>query len=282
MKILSELQYCFSQKRRKKPVSGYVRLILCLSNSRGEALPRVVSLLFIFLISLFVTIGCFTNKIPIDTIYYKNHGEGKNNLFVFLHGRGGSARDFEDNGFVQETRKEDLPVDIVSVEAQLGYYLNQSIVKRLKKDVIGPARAAGYEHVWIVGVSMGGLGALLYARAYPEDIDGLLLIAPYLGDPPVIKEISDSGGVMKWHPLEIDETDWQRELWKWLQSYTSKPKNTSGLYLAYGLDDKFYTSDNLLAEVLPGSHVFTVKGGHDWPTWRYLWSEFISAAGKEF
>lgn len=226
-----------------------------------------------------MTPGCFTSKVPIDTIYYKNHGEGKNHLFVFLHGRGGSAKDFEDNGFVQEIRKEGLPVDMVSVEAPLGYYANQSIVNRLKEDVIGPAKAGGYEHIWIVGVSMGGLGALLYTRAYPEDVDGLLLLSPYLGDPPLITEISGSGGMLKWHPMEIEKTDWQRELWKWLQTYTSVPQNVSRFYLAYGMDDKFYPSNRLLAEALPGSHVFTVKGGHDWLTWRYLWSEFLTEAG---
>src|SRR3989304_2971071 len=164
MKILSALRYYCSQMRRKKPVSGYVRRILCLSNSQCEALPLVVALLFIFISSLFVTTGCFTNKVPIDTIYYRNHVERKNHLFVFLHGRGGSARDFEDNGFVQEIKKEGLPVDMVSVEAPLGYYANQSIVVRLKEDVIGPAKTGGYEHIWLVGVSMGGLGAMLYTR----------------------------------------------------------------------------------------------------------------------
>ena len=241
----------------------------------------VVALLFIFLSSLFVTPGCFTYKVPIDTIYYRNHVERKNHLVIFLHGRGGSARDFEDNGFVQEIRKEGLPVDMVSVEAPLGYYANQSIVVRLKEDVIGPAKTGGYEHIWLVGVSMGGLGAMLYTRAYPEDVDGLLLLSPYLGDLPVINEISGSGGMLKWHPQEIDETDWQRGLWRWLQTYTSRPQNVSRFYLAYGMDDKFSPSNSLLAEVLPGNNVFTVKGGHDWPTWRYLWSEFIIKAGME-
>ena len=265
--------------RRKKPVSGYVRRIPCLSSRQGEARLLVVALLFIFLSSLFVTPGCFTNKVPIDTIYYRNHGEGIKHLFVFLHGRGGSARDFEDNGFVQAVKKEGLSIDIVSVEAPMGYYANQSIVTRLKEDVIGPAKAGGYDQVWLVGVSMGGLGALFYTMSYPDDIDGLLLLSPYLGDPPVIKEISASGGMHKWHPQEIDETDWQRKLWTWLQTYTARPQNVSRFYLAYGMDDTFYPSNSLLAEVLPGSHVYTVKGGHDWPTWSYLWSEFITNGG---
>lgn len=236
----------------------------------------------IFLSSLFIIPGCYTDKVlkvPIETIYYKHHGEEKNYLLVFLHGRGGSARDFEDNGFIREIRKEGLPVDMVAVEAHMGYYTNRSIVIRLKEDVIGPAKAEGYEHIYLVGVSMGGLGALLYTRAYPEDVDGLLLLSPYLGDPPVIKEISESGGMLKWHPLEIDKTDWQRDLWRWLQTYTSNPQNIYRFYLAYGMDDRFYPSNSLLAEVLPGKQVFTVKGGHDWSAWRELWSEFIKKTG---
>jgi len=235
-------------------------------------------LLYLFLSSLLVTTGCYTNKVPIKTIYYKHQGEGKNYLLVFLHGRGGSARDFGENGFIQEIRKKGLLVDMVSVEAHMGYYGDRSIVIRLKEDVIDPAKAEGYEHIWLVGVSMGGFGALLYTMAYPEDVDGMLLLSPYLGDPPVIKEISESGGVLKWNPKEIDKTDWQRELWRWLQTYTSKPQNISKLYLAYGLDDMFYPANSLLAEVLPGKYVLTVKGSHNWSTWMALWSEFIKKA----
>ncbi len=247
------------------------------------SLPLAAAVLIICLSAPFAATGCYTSKGPLGAIYYNNQVDRKNHLFVFLHGRGGSARDFEDNGFVQEIRKEGLPFDMVAVEASLGYYANQSIVDRLKEDVIGPAKAGGYEHIWLVGVSMGGLGALFYTMAYPEDIDGLLLLSPYLGDAPVIKDISDSGGLLKWHPgepVEIDQADWQKILWKWLQSYTSKQKNIAGFYLAYGIDDKFFHANNLLAEVLPGSHVFTVKGGHEWSVWKALWSEFIKNALK--
>ena len=33
--------------------------------------------------------------------------------------------------------------------------------------------------------------------------------------------------------------------------------------------------DGMLAEVLPMEQVFTVEGGHDWPTWRGLWEEIL-------
>ena len=33
----------------------------------------------------------------------------------------------------------------------------------------------------------------------------------------------------------------------------------------------------LLAAILPGERVFVDAGKHDWPTWRRLWGQFLSA-----
>lgn len=110
------------------------------------------------LLSILLLPGCermLPAKIPIDTIYYKDSGRKNRCLLVLLPGREGSAKIFKEEGFIREVRKEGLRVDMVAVEAHLGYYANRSIVTRLKEDVIEPAKSAGYEQIWLAGISMG-------------------------------------------------------------------------------------------------------------------------------
>ena len=69
--------------------------------------------------------------------------------------------------------------------------------------------------------------------------------------------------------VPIDE----ESFWGWLQAHGGKP--APALYLGYGVDDRFATSDVLLGAVLPPAHVFTVPGGHDWPVWETLWKAIL-------
>ena len=57
-----------------------------------------------------------------------------------------------------------------------------TFLERLATDVIAPAKARGYDEIWMMGPSMGGFGSLFYARAHTTDITGVLSIAPFLGD----------------------------------------------------------------------------------------------------
>jgi len=44
-------------------------------------------------------------------------------------------------------------------------------------------------------ISLGGLGALLYTMEYPQDVQRLMLLAPYVGQTDLVNEIADAGGV---------------------------------------------------------------------------------------
>ena len=46
----------------------------------------------------------------------------------------------------------------------------------------------------------------------------------------------------------------------------------------YGTDDAFAGANALLADALPQGRVFKQKGGHDWPVWKRLWSDFLERA----
>lgn len=61
-------------------------------------------------------------------------------------------------------------------------------------------RRPGHDHVWVLGVSMGGLGALHYTQQHPDRVDGVIALAPYLGRRRLVAEIRDAGGLARWTP----------------------------------------------------------------------------------
>lgn len=209
-------------------------------------------------------------------------------LLVLLPGARSSIDEFEREGFIDMVRQRGLAVDLMRADAHLGYYdASLAVVQRLREDVIAPARARGYRSIWITGISLGGLGGVLYAQAHPTDLAGLVLIAPYLGERATATEIDNAGGLARWQAPTgpfIAPRDMPREardptLWRWLQSAAatqSMPTARPPLYLAYGRDDRFAFNHRLLAAALPASQVATTAGGHDWPEWKRLWQSLLS------
>ena len=62
-----------------------------------------------------------------------------------------------------------------------------------------PHGPCGYGEIWLVGVSMGGLGAFFHERAYPAQVTGLILLAPFVGDDrKLLAEIDAAGGAVAW------------------------------------------------------------------------------------
>lgn len=194
-------------------------------------------------------------------------------LFILLPGIQDRHVDFEAAGFVTSAREQMVAADLLAVDAHIGYYARQTILERLHEDVVKPARAAhGYKRIWLVGTSLGGLGAALYANRYEEYVDGILLLAPFLGEAAMIREIEKAGGPMRWRPRT---NDFRAELWRWLAQYFEEPNRKPNLFLGFGDRDRFSYAHGFLAEALSRDQVLTVPGSHDWPTWRRLWREFL-------
>ena len=203
-------------------------------------------------------------------------------LAVFLPGMGDSAEDFDREGFVAEMKRREPSVDMVAANATLGYYARGTFIERLTTDVIEPARARGYEQLWLIGNSMGGLGTLYYARTHAADVTGVLALAPYLGERELIDEIHSQGGLARWQgPPRVDamnQDNYQRELWRWLQAVTRGQEPGPNIYLGYGRDDRLARQDALLAAVLPADHTYLVEGAHDWTTWKILFGKFLESS----
>ncbi len=223
--------------------------------------------------------GCsFFAKGPLDTVTYKSNPENEHhNLIVFIRGLYGNHKTFEKEGFVAMVREKGLPYDMAAPNAHLAYYLERNLDRRLEEDVIDPARAAGYTHIWLVGVSMGGLGSILYLLNNPEDsgITGIVLLAPFLGEREILQEIIQAGGVRKWEPGEYDDRDWQRLLWHWLKKYEQLQDRLPPIYLGYGDDDSYAMGQGLLATILPRDHVIVIEGTHSVATIKELWARML-------
>ena len=183
-----------------------------------------------------------------------------------------ALEDFAREGFVRAARERELPVDLVFVELKLQHLTDRTILRRLRHEIVLPARALGCRSVWLGGISLGGFVALAYAERYPQEIDGLCLFAPYLGNHIVVGEIERANGVDGWTPGELAEDDDERRIWSFIKQQRSRP---SQLHLGFGSDDRFAQSHRLMAAALAPQNVDVVPGGHEWPAWRRLWENFL-------
>ena len=197
-------------------------------------------------------------------------------LIVMLPGAYDTPADFVTHGFVETLRARHIAADMLMVDTHVAYYTSASVVERLQQDVVLPARMRGYRHVWLVGISLGGYGSLLYSKQYGEQIAGLFLMAPFLGNRSLIAEVRKTG-LTEWDAGEGVEIDDERKLWSWLQGYAGMFVPRPPLYLGYGSSDRFTGSNRLIEAVLPPDRIFTTDGGHEWPVWRVLWEAFLDS-----
>jgi pimeloyl-ACP methyl ester carboxylesterase len=231
---------------------------------------------FLCLAALVLFAGCVRPRpatIPLRVVSYPGSGQPRT-LVVLLPGRRDSPEDFGRERFPEIAAHAGAQVDMIAVDAHPAYYYNHTIVDRLREDVIAPARRR-YDRVWLVGISIGGTGTLLYAGQHPEDVNGLVVFAPYLGEDEVIREVAAAGGIRRWQPPTLAPDDFQRRLWAWLKGYGEGAEGRLPLYMGWGRSDGFARANGMAAEALPPDHVFTAPGGHGWKAWRALWEQFV-------
>lgn len=202
-------------------------------------------------------------------------------LIVLLPGAYDVPEDFVSQGFVKAVRDRKIAADIVMADTHLGYYSNDLIIERLHNDIMLPAQQRNYSEIWLAGISLGGYGSLAYAKNFGENITGMFLMAPFLGNRSLHAEISQAGGMAKWNPGEVQPGDYDRRLWAWLKGYADSEVAANPayprLYVGYGLEDRFAGSNRLLAAMLPESQVSTAEGGHEWRPWQNLWAGFLDS-----
>ena len=203
-------------------------------------------------------------------------------LIVLLPGAYDAPADFVREGFVQAARTRRVAADLLLLDAHVGYYTAQQIVERLHDEVVQPARAQGYRRIWLVGISMGGYGALLFARTHGALVDGVFTMAAFLGRRDLPAHIAAGGGLAAWNGELPGADAHDLALWRWLQGYRDDPHGRAPgrppLWMGWGEDDRFVMSNRLVGALLPPARVLSTDGGHQWAPWQRLWARFLDHA----
>ena len=235
---------------------------------------------FIMILTILMTASCFVPRkaeIPMPSQFYDSADEDKQTLVVFLPGRGDNIGAYERGGFIDTLRESRRPLDSVVVDAHLGYYIARSLAERVYEDVLLPYRERGYKRFILVGISMGGVGALRLRSDHGELIAGTVLLAPFLGGEDVLNDIKAEDDLHAWRAQLGDEPAPEEQIWTWIEPMIDPDsQQIPSTVLAYGQDDKFRPAGELFGEMLPESHIFTRVGGHKWNTWGPLWSEITN------
>jgi alpha-beta hydrolase superfamily lysophospholipase len=187
-------------------------------------------------------------------------------LLVMLHGAYFGVDDFAEHGFVAGLHCHAPGVEPVAGGLAEAEYLEPDLAARLHARVVAPALAAGPRRLWLLGISLGGMGALRYAQAGLAEIDGIILLAPFLATRGTIAEVTAAGGLEAWRPGPPPEGDIERQLVAWIASADFRARVAPRLHLGYGAQDRFAPASRLLASSLPPARVTVTEGQHDWPT----------------
>lgn len=203
-------------------------------------------------------------------------------LVVVLPGRGDDLEGLLRHRVAEQVHRQWPDADVLLTGLTLAYYREGQAVPRLDREIVQPALGR-YRQVWLAGISLGGLGALLYDRAHPGVVHGLLLLSPYLGDAPIHREILAAGGLTSWQPgpeQPIGPQTFQRELWRYLQQWRQRPQRAATTWLAYGDRERFRAPIEMMSPLLPPGHVVMLPGHHDWTLWSTALPALLARAGQ--
>ena len=192
-------------------------------------------------------------------------------LVIVLPGRGDKIGEMDRSGIAASIQRSLPDADVQFAEFTLAYYIEGRSAQRLHEQFVQPATQRGYREIYLAGASMGGMGVVMYEREHPGGVAGLILMAPYLGEPPLVQEIRAAGGLLRWNPgpvpATLDRDNVPREEWRTVQAWARNPARARSVWLICGQGDGFVGAAALLAEQLPADHYITPAGGHAWAVW---------------
>lgn len=194
-------------------------------------------------------------------------------VLVLLPGTYSEPEDFVREGFPAALQKQGIEAELVMAQIRASWFSDGTVVDRIREGVIVPAHERGRSRIWLVGISLGGLAALSYVAHHERDIQGILLISPYPASRRVLSEMQDLCPKRWSKPASLLERDLEREAWMWLVNNRNDKRLPVYCYFASG--DRFAFGQRQMARALDSERVRELPGGHDWRTWRVLWTEFL-------
>jgi pimeloyl-ACP methyl ester carboxylesterase len=199
---------------------------------------------------------------------------------VLLPGAYHALTDFVSAGFDQALRDRGLAAELVLAAPELAHLGDHGWLTRLRTEVIAPARERTGGALWLGGISLGGFMALRFAAEADDGIDGLCLLAPYLGSRIVAAQVAAHQHLADWQPAALADDDDDRRVWRLVQRLgAARAPGAPRVFLGYGREDRFADTQQLLARALPADSTQVIPGGHDWPVWRALWDNFLERLG---
>jgi pimeloyl-ACP methyl ester carboxylesterase len=193
-------------------------------------------------------------------------------LVVLLPGRLSQPEEFVKYGLVDLVRAKRPQALIVAPDLHMGYYMAGKADVCLHEEIIHEAHLRG-ESVTLLGVSMGGLGALIYSLRYPQEVQEVLLLSPFVGEEKLLSEIEASGGLQYWQSAvevprnkeEALQKTWGEIKRQWLP----KGGPPVPMKLVVGKQDRLLSSNQFFAKtLLMPEQYHEIEGGHEWECWR--------------
>lgn len=251
---------------------------------RGIRMLRIPKLNYMILcVSAIFIFACTTDSTINKSLklVWDKAGKPSDKLIVFLPGIFDTAESFKKEQFFKLAREAGITADMVAAGTNVRHLINNNLVERLNTDIFSLAKNQGYQKIWLVGISLGGLSSLLYYKEKFDGLCGVALFAPYLANNALYKRIIKSGGIKAWksEPSNDAETMSQQSLWQWLKQQQDK-NNLEYIYLGYGKQDRFVGASKLLTELLNKNNVVSLEGKHNWETWRKIWQRQLANRNK--
>jgi hypothetical protein len=208
---------------------------------------------------------------PLRTQRYGMTNGKAQELFILLPGRHSHPEEFARYGLVDLIQRHHPQAEIIVPDLHLGYYAARLMPQCLHEEIIQPARKKG-QRVTLVGVSMGGLGALMTALIHPKEVQEVLLLSPFVGSDALMSEIRAAGGIRQWQPGEIvpkNKDEAMKKLWAEMQkNWLPHGGPPMPIKMITGRKDRLLASNRQLAEAFLTMDSFSeIEGGHDWQCW---------------
>lgn len=216
---------------------------------------------------------------PIPSVFYPAPQQAQRTV-VMLPGIADNLEALQKRHVASLIQKSWPDADVVLTGLTLPFYKQGRTAQRLHDEVITRYRKPG-QSLWLAGISLGGMGALLYDRQFPDDAAGMLLMSPYLGDNAIRERIRDAGGLAHWNAgprQQIDSDNFQHQLWRYLQQWRNRPQRTNTVWLAYGADERFRKPIELITPMLSPDHVIMLPGRHNWKLWNRAFPALMKRA----
>jgi enterochelin esterase-like enzyme len=192
-------------------------------------------------------------------------------LIILLPGIFSNARHMQREGVPEAIHRGWSEPDILMADLTINFYRKGLATKRLHNEIVMPYRQKGYSEIWLAGGSMGGLGTLMYEWQHPGEMDGLVLISPYMGGSDVTDGIREAGGLKSWHSgehsAEMQKDNYDRLVWQMAQDWIGDETKLQRVWLICGDEDSLYPDVQMLGAILPANRYFPGPGDHSWDYW---------------